>query len=498
MFVQRKTKLKPKSKKKLKPEWDSTINDLNVYKASTDDIIRRKESHKSKNAESAKFDLLSLRLRELNEQKNSKKEQDKSKKSAIHKVYLDNSQLSETLAECDKTLAVVKDMFGDDPKKFFGIPSVTVAPKRILKNDQSLLPDGTEVVELSKLDALSDSIMSKNSLDRLNDNVSNDLEQYKHILNENRAKADMASEDWETSFSSLNRSTLINTVNDTAVVESSVKSEGREDTREEIKETAENASCTCECHKNSKEEILMLVDAVTKLAQCARESEKRAAVEALKREELESKVERLNCLVNVLAADMVANENRVKIALKTFQTKNSEHSSERGGYSEKGEENVREMKTLERREEEREEEAIHSERNRRMIESQNIQRGNPLGKSYNNKTITAIIIIMHILCIVLHLMDSYDQLKTTISSTSHLDGDKSIESVAIIPDEVDASHEYIQKQLEELNRKHLEAKLKLDGLLQGYIEVKGENGQNSPPVSPILPGSPSSLRVNGR
>lgn len=46
----------------------------------------------------------------------------------------------------------------------------------------------------------------------------------------------------------------------------------------------------------------MLVDAVTKLAQCARESEKRAAVETLKREELENRVERLNCLVNVLAA----------------------------------------------------------------------------------------------------------------------------------------------------------------------------------------------------
>ncbi len=37
-------------------------------------------------------------------------------------------QLQDVLAKSDKALAVVRDLFGDDPRKYRGLPNVTAAP----------------------------------------------------------------------------------------------------------------------------------------------------------------------------------------------------------------------------------------------------------------------------------------------------------------------------------------------------------------------------------
>ena len=37
-------------------------------------------------------------------------------------------QLQDVLAKSDRAMAVVRDLFGDDPRKYKGLPNVTAAP----------------------------------------------------------------------------------------------------------------------------------------------------------------------------------------------------------------------------------------------------------------------------------------------------------------------------------------------------------------------------------
>ncbi|KAI0223157.1 Spindle and centriole-associated protein 1 [Lamellibrachia satsuma] len=142
-----------------KPEWDDTTNDLSVYKASPEEMLRRAQVTKSQNMDLVKADLLKKKIAKAKSHKTSPRGP---RGGLLREVLLDNSELQETLAASDKTMAIVKDLFGDDPKRYRGLPNVTVAPERDALDGS--LPDGTVLEGRFKLDVLSDSVMDKTAL----------------------------------------------------------------------------------------------------------------------------------------------------------------------------------------------------------------------------------------------------------------------------------------------------------------------------------------------
>ncbi|XP_067677892.1 spindle and centriole-associated protein 1-like [Haliotis asinina] len=107
-----------------KPNWDDSLNDLSVYKPSAQELIDRHVAHKSKNHMTVKLE----KMRKA-KQKNTSLSQAEARQVAIMKeVLYDQQQLHDTLSKSDKMMAVVKDLFGDDPRRFLGIPNVTSVP----------------------------------------------------------------------------------------------------------------------------------------------------------------------------------------------------------------------------------------------------------------------------------------------------------------------------------------------------------------------------------
>lgn len=142
-----------------KPDWDDTTNDLSVYKASPEEMLRRSQVTKSQNMDLVKADLLKKKIAKAKTRKTSPRG---ARGGLLREVLLDNSELQETLAASDKTMAIVKDLFGDDPRRYRGLPNVTVAPERDMLDGS--LPDGTVLEGRFKLDVLSDSVMDKTAL----------------------------------------------------------------------------------------------------------------------------------------------------------------------------------------------------------------------------------------------------------------------------------------------------------------------------------------------
>ncbi|KAL5021637.1 hypothetical protein ScPMuIL_000792 [Solemya velum] len=163
--LSRKKKLKPRKK----PGWDDTVQDLTAMKASEDELAYRKVSHQSKHA-------LSVQLAKIREAASEKsKERDRSHSHAraaiMKEVLYDQQQFQNVLAKTDQMMDVVKDMFGDDPKRFTGFPNVTVAPDLEDPNKSlvSTLPDIQ-----TRMQALSDSVMSASALNDLPGSDSDD------------------------------------------------------------------------------------------------------------------------------------------------------------------------------------------------------------------------------------------------------------------------------------------------------------------------------------
>ncbi|XP_075906448.1 spindle and centriole-associated protein 1 isoform X2 [Nelusetta ayraudi] len=112
-----------------KKEWVSTVNDLSVHKLTPAELNHRHDIHQSHNTAAAQWELrekaLKLRLR----QSGSPAPLDKASLSIIREVFSDQLLLKDVLSRSDRALAVVKDLFGDGPRRKTGHPSVTMAPK---------------------------------------------------------------------------------------------------------------------------------------------------------------------------------------------------------------------------------------------------------------------------------------------------------------------------------------------------------------------------------
>ncbi|XP_048385137.2 spindle and centriole-associated protein 1 [Stegostoma tigrinum] len=94
-------------------EWDSTISDLSVYRASPEELARRRHSRQSRNR---RVGLHKPRAAPGKEP------------PLVNELLLDRWQLQDVLARSDRALALVRDLFADGPRLHAAFPNVTAAP----------------------------------------------------------------------------------------------------------------------------------------------------------------------------------------------------------------------------------------------------------------------------------------------------------------------------------------------------------------------------------
>ncbi|XP_007516385.2 spindle and centriole-associated protein 1 isoform X3 [Erinaceus europaeus] len=122
--------LKVKKKKMpVKQEWDSTVNDLTVHRATPEDLIRRHEIHKSKNRALVHWELQEKALkRKWRKQKPEISNLEKRRLSIMKEILSDQILMQDALKQSDHLMTAVKDLFVDYPRMRTGFPNVTMAP----------------------------------------------------------------------------------------------------------------------------------------------------------------------------------------------------------------------------------------------------------------------------------------------------------------------------------------------------------------------------------
>ncbi|KAJ3611240.1 hypothetical protein NHX12_021256 [Muraenolepis orangiensis] len=139
-----------------KREWVSTVNDLSVHKLSPAEQSHRHEAHKSHNTVVAQWELKEKALRRHHKHLGSPRgPMDQASLSIIRE---------DVLARSDKAMAVVKDLFGDAPRRHTGHPSVTMAPDC---DSDSELPVVQRADPPTQLSLLSQSTMNQQALNEL-------------------------------------------------------------------------------------------------------------------------------------------------------------------------------------------------------------------------------------------------------------------------------------------------------------------------------------------
>nr|XP_014014960.1 unnamed protein product [Salmo salar] len=162
--------VRPKKANAPKREWVSTVHDLSVHKASPEELSRRHEMHRSQNRVLAQWELRERALRHRRKKglPGSPAPLDRASLNIIREVFSDQFQLQDVLARSDRAMAVVKDLFGDAPRRQTGFPSVTMAPDCGSDSDLPVLQKPEAPTQLS---LLSQSMMDPQALNELEDSV---------------------------------------------------------------------------------------------------------------------------------------------------------------------------------------------------------------------------------------------------------------------------------------------------------------------------------------
>uniref|UniRef100_A0A8C6E6K8 Spindle and centriole-associated protein 1 n=1 Tax=Moschus moschiferus TaxID=68415 RepID=A0A8C6E6K8_MOSMO len=122
--------LKVKKKTSVKQEWDNTVSDLTVHRATPEDLIRRHEIHKSKNRALVHWELQEKALkRKWKKQKPEISNLEKRRLSIMKEILSDQYQLQDVLEKSDHLMATAKELFVDFPRRRTGFPNVTMAPE---------------------------------------------------------------------------------------------------------------------------------------------------------------------------------------------------------------------------------------------------------------------------------------------------------------------------------------------------------------------------------
>ncbi|XP_041717678.2 spindle and centriole-associated protein 1 isoform X1 [Coregonus clupeaformis] len=171
--------MRPKKANAPKREWVSTVHDLSVHKASPEELSRRHEMHRSQNRVVAQWELRerALRRRRKKGLPGGPAPLDRTSLNIIREVFSDQFQLQDVLARSDRAMAVVKDLFGDAPRRQTGFPSVTMAPDCGSDSDLPVLQKPEAPTQLS---LLSQSMMDPQALNELEDSEDHSDEETGH------------------------------------------------------------------------------------------------------------------------------------------------------------------------------------------------------------------------------------------------------------------------------------------------------------------------------
>ncbi|NXC64208.1 SPICE protein, partial [Aleadryas rufinucha] len=145
-------------------DWDSTVHDLTVHRATPEDILRRREIHRSKNKALAH---LELQEKALNRKWKKQKQLDldsleKRKLALMREILSDQYHLQDVLERSGQVMAVAKGLFGDAPRTRTGFPNVTMAPNCDLESSQGPIVQKSHPP--SQLSILSESVLDSQVL----------------------------------------------------------------------------------------------------------------------------------------------------------------------------------------------------------------------------------------------------------------------------------------------------------------------------------------------
>ncbi|XP_029955611.1 spindle and centriole-associated protein 1 [Salarias fasciatus] len=156
--------VRPKKAAATRRDWVSTVNDLSVHKLTPAELSHRHEIHKSHNQAAAQWELKEKALKRHLRHGGSPVHLDKASLSIIREVFSDQLLLQDVLARSDRAMAMVKDIFGDAPRRQTGHPSVTVAPDC---DSDSELPVLQRPDPPTQLSLLSQSMMDQEALNEV-------------------------------------------------------------------------------------------------------------------------------------------------------------------------------------------------------------------------------------------------------------------------------------------------------------------------------------------
>ncbi|KAK7101098.1 spindle and centriole-associated protein 1-like [Littorina saxatilis] len=156
-----------------RPQWDDTQSDLDAYRATPDEVRARRESHKSKNHIAVKLEKI---RKEKQKQRTGLTNVEARQVAIMKEVLHDQQQLDTVLSKTDHMLAMVKDLFGDDAKKFTGHPNVTLPPGSQQSGNTSL-PRAPQI--RTRIEKLSESIVSQSALNDFSGSSADESEEDK-------------------------------------------------------------------------------------------------------------------------------------------------------------------------------------------------------------------------------------------------------------------------------------------------------------------------------
>lgn len=119
--------LKVKKKAAARQEWDNTVNDLTVHRATPEDLVRRHEIHKSKNRALVHWELQEKALKRK-WKKQKPETSNLEKRLSIMKEILSDQYQTQDVLEKSNLMAAAKGLFVVVPRKRTGFPNVTMAP----------------------------------------------------------------------------------------------------------------------------------------------------------------------------------------------------------------------------------------------------------------------------------------------------------------------------------------------------------------------------------
>ncbi|XP_066428228.1 spindle and centriole-associated protein 1 [Molothrus aeneus] len=172
-------------------DWDSTVRDLTVHRATPEDILRRREIHKSKNKALAH---LELQEKALNRKWKKQRQLDadsleKRKLALMREILSDQYHLQDVLERSGQAVAVAKDLLEDAPRTRTGFPNVTMAPNCDLESSQGPIVQKSHPP--SQLSILNQSVMDSQPLDEeeeeaLSEDGHHDVLAFKSRINSDR------------------------------------------------------------------------------------------------------------------------------------------------------------------------------------------------------------------------------------------------------------------------------------------------------------------------